>query len=254
MLMHRLSLIFACTLAGCLMAADGTPVEAPKATPAPGAATAKPNAAEPPSLSAVPEEEKWVFDPPAGRVDAFQDIEARLIIEADLQSTPANVGKGPAPAPLDNGQEKVDQAIEWGAKEAERVESMILVRKWDETIQACDNAVKNLDKYKSNAPVAELIERFKRYRTQAEEAKIYEEAQAKFDDLGLKIEGILWSPEGSLAVISGEPRALKINDRAKDCVIINIDTNRVDFLFHYNRRRFEFQRYVGEVAHTTRAR
>lgn len=250
MLMHRLSLVFACTLAGSLMAAEGAPVEAPKTTPA----STKSKTAEPPSISSVPDEEKWVFDPPAGRIDAFQDIEARLAIEADLQSTPTNVGQGPAPVPIDNGQEKVDQAIEWGAKEAERVESMILVRKWDETIQACDNAVKNLDKYQSNAPVAELIERFKRYRTQAEEAKIYEEAQAKFDALGLKIEGILWSPEGSLAVISGEPRALKINDRAKDCVIINIDTNRVDFLFHYNRRRFEFQRYVGEVAHSTRAR
>ena len=86
----------------------------------------------------------------------------------------------------------------------------------------------------------------KRYRAQAEEAKIFEEAQEKFDALGLRVEGILWSPVGSLAVINGEPRARAINERVKDCVIINIDTNRVDFLFHYNRRRFEFQRYVGE--------
>jgi len=29
-------------------------------------------------------------------------------------------------------------------------------------------------------------------------------------------------------------------------VIINIDTDRVDFRYHYKRQRFEFPRYVGE--------
>jgi hypothetical protein len=224
-------------------------------TPAPAPATGAAKAAEPaksPSVGSVPDEEKWTFEPAAGRLDVFNDLEERIKIETDLSNTPSGETVGPAViAP--SGKEKVDAAIEWGAKEAERVESLILVRKWDETIQACDNAIKNLEKYQANTPVAELMERFKRYRTQADEAKIYEEAQAKFDALGLKIEGILWSPEGSLAVIGGEPRALKINDRAKDCVIINIDTNRVDFLFHYNRRRFEFQRYVGEVGNASRA-
>lgn len=246
MLMQRLSwMMLLVSVNGSLVAATA-PVEAPiKST----------TAANPPSLGAVSDEEKWTFDPPTGRIDAFVDIESRLAIETDVQAAPATTITGPAPVlPNDSGKEKVDAAIEWGAREAGRVESMILVRKWDETIQACDNADTTLKKYESNAPVAELLERFKRYHTQATEAKEYEEAQAKFDALGLKIEGILWSPEGSLAVINGEPRALKINERAKDCVIINIDTNRVDFLFHYNRRRFEFQRYVGEVAHATRAR
>lgn len=197
------------------------------------------------SVGAVPEEEKWVFEPAAGRSDGFNDIEERLTLEVAGEATETAVAASTSGQPMPSS--KVDEAIEWGAKEADRIEALILVRKWDETIQACENAIKQLEKYQSNAPVADLIERFKRYKTQAEEAKIYEEAQAKFDALGLKIEGILWSPEGSLAVIGGEPRALKINDRAKDCVIINIDTNRVDFLFHYNRRRFEFQRYVGEV-------
>ena len=96
------------------------------------------------------------------------------------------------------------------------------------------------------ARVAELQKR--ETQRARHEAKTFEEAQAKFDALDLKIEGILWSPEGSLAVINGEPRARAVNERVKDCVIINIDTNRVDFLFHYNRRRFEFQRYVGEDA------
>lgn len=242
MLMVRSCLLGLATL-GAASAAE------PEVVPAvPGKGATPP----PVSLSFIPDEEKWIFEPTVNRIDVFNDIEERLKIEATRDSAPTLPIVGPATS-MPDGQDKIDAAIEWAAKEADRVDSLILVRKWDETIQACDNAVKNLDKYQANAPVAELIERFKRYRTQAEEAKIYEEAQAKFDALGLKVEGILWSPEGSLAVIGGEPRALKINDRAKDCVIINIDTNRVDFRFHHNRRRFEFQRYVGEVVNASRA-
>jgi len=214
-------------------------------------APVKPDQPTAPTVGSVPEEEKWIFEPVSNRADAFVDMETRLHLEVARAAQDAVVPGGSVEAP--DNKSKIDELIAWAAKEADRVEGLILVRKWDETISACDNAVKTLEKYQSNAPVADLIERFKRYATQAEEAKIYEEAQAKFDALGLKIEGILWSPEGSLAVVGGEPRALKINDRAKDCVIINIDTNRVDFLFHYNRRRFEFQRYVGEVANASRA-
>ena len=181
----------------------------------------KPEAVPAATVSTVPPEEKWIFEPNSGRIDAFWDVEVRTRIELSPTSTPG----GTLEVVPGDDRNKIDTMIEWGAKEADRVEGLILARRWDETIQACDSAVKSLEKYQSNGPVADLIERFKRYRTQAEEAKIYEEAQAKFDALGLKIEGILWSPEGSLAVVGGEPRALKINDRAKDCVIINIDTN-----------------------------
>jgi len=249
MLIFRSTLLSLAVLVAAT-AAEPAPAPVPATAPAVAPATTKPEA---PSLSTLSDEEKWTFEPAAGRIDAFNDVEERLKIEAELANTPTGGEPINPTAPPPSDHDKIDQAIEWGAKEAERVESLILVRKWDETIQACDNAVKNLEKYQANTPVAELIERFKRYRTQAAEAKIYEEAQAKFDALGLKIEGILWSPEGSLAVIGGEPRALKINDRAKDCVIINIDTNRVDFLFLYNHRRFEFQRYVGEVGNASRA-
>ena len=122
----------------------------------------------------------------------------------------------------------------------------MLGRKWDDALKYCELDLKKLQSHGDDPQIAAIIEKIKRYQTQAEEAKIYEEAQAKFDALNLRIEGILWSATGSLAVISGEPRARAINDRVKDCVIISIDTNRVDFLYHYNRRRFEFQRYVGE--------
>ena len=57
----------------------------------------------------------------------------------------------------------------------------------------------------------------------------------------------MWAEASSrLAIIAGEARAVGVNDRAKDCVIINIDTDRVDFRYHYKGRRFEFPRYVGE--------
>jgi hypothetical protein len=129
----------------------------------------------------------------------------------------------------------------------------MVAAKWEEAMKRCDGVIRGLQKYEENEAVRKEIERVKGFRTQAEEAKIREEAQAKFDALDLRIEGILWSPEQSLAVISGEPRARGINERVKDCVIINIDTNRVDFLFHYNRRRFEFQRYVGEQSKDPKA-
>jgi hypothetical protein len=230
MVMRR-SLLLLC-LTGALCAAE---VEA---TPAPP----KPEPGKP--VSIVPDEEKWVFEPQAGRADPFYDVEIKLRLETEQANMTTRPLVGPATS-IDS-QDKVDEAIEWGAKEIERIDLLSMAHKWNDVIHACENAVKVLKRYEANGPVTDLIERFNQYRTQAEEAKIYEEAQAKFDALGLKVEGILWSQEGSLAIISGEQRALKINDRAKDCQIINIDQNRVDFLFVYNRRRFEFQRYVRD--------
>ena len=92
-------------------------------------------------------------------------------------------------------------------------------------------------------------------RDQADDALTRDEAQAQFDGLALKIEGILWAESGTrLAIITGEARALGVNERVKDCVIINIDTDRVDFRFHYKRKRFEFPRYVGEDSKTAAAK
>ncbi len=226
-------------LCGALVSAE--------ATPSPEAADKAKDAA---AQARIPEEEKWQFEPPVNRKDIFEDLEKRYELELKLAAGkptetavgPTNVGK----APSEKGA--VDDAVAWGGKEIETIQNYILASKWDEAMSRCDAAVKTLSKFESHEAVRDLIERIKRFHGQAEEAKAYEEAQAKFDALGLKIEGILWSPEGSLAVIAGEPRARAINDRVKGCVIINIDTNRVDFLFVHekNRRRYEFQRYVGE--------
>ena len=85
------------------------------------------------------------------------------------------------------------------------------------------------------------------YRHQAEEKKIYEEAREQFMALGLSVQGIIWSADqASLAIIDGEASARAVNDRVKDCVIVNIDTNRVDFMFPYRRRKFHFQRYIDD--------
>ena len=187
------------------------------------------------------EQKKWTFEPPAGRQDVFYDLEdlrrAQKSLTTDASAQAANTSRP--------GIDR-EKTLDWARNELARVEGFVLVRKWEDAIRVCESTIKTLAKSADDDAFVQMTERFKRYRTQAEEAKIYEEAQAKFDALGLKIEGILWSATSSMAIVGGETRALKLNDRVKDCVIINIDTNRVDFLFHYNRRRFEFQRYVGE--------
>jgi hypothetical protein len=228
--------------------------EAPKpavgATPAVGTTPTQPEKADPNAdpkakkkadpFSQLAEEEKWTFDPPINRQDIFYDLEAMLMSQLE------NPVKGTTPGQKPTGDD-IAGLRQWAKDELARVESFIFERKWDDALKATEVDIKKLQpRVGEDATIAQITEKLKRYRAQAEEAKIFEEAQAKFDALGLRVEGILWSPAGSLAVISGEPRARAINERVKDCVIINIDTNRVDFLFHYNRRRFEFQRYVGE--------
>lgn len=210
------------------MGADAPPVEGGKAPAKTGIAKIE-----------LSEEERWAFEPVTGRTDPFYDLRARMKLEREL---PQESGPETGPNPILGSRDKTQYA----KAQTQKVEALIVAKKWDEAIKTCDAAIKALSKDPDNEEARQYIEKFKRYRTQADEAKTYEEAQAKFDALDLRIEGILWSPDGSLAVISGEPRARGVNERVKDCVIINIDTNRVDFLFHYNRRRFEFQRYVGE--------
>jgi hypothetical protein len=186
------------------------------------------------------EEEKWTFAPSADRADIFRDLE--VVLQSALETK--NVKTAPGAKPL---TDDIPGLREWAKGELARLDSFVFERKWDDAIKAAEASLKRLEpRVGEDSTIAQIVQKMKRYREQAVEAKILEEAQAKFDALGLRIEGILWSPSGSLAVINGEPRARAINERVKDCVIINIDTNRVDFLFHYNRRRFEFQRYVGE--------
>jgi hypothetical protein len=234
---------------GALLSAGDAPavVPAPR-PPAPAAAAAPPAAAatkptgELGAFSQLAEEEKWTFDPQVTRQDVFYDLE--LILTQQVGNEAQLVKSD---GPTKGAGDAIEALREWAKKELGRVESFVLARKWDDALKATETDIRTLQpRAGDDATIAQIVEKLKRYRSQAEEAKIYEEAQAKFDALGLRVDGILWSPAGSLAVIRGEPRARAINERVKDCVIINVDTNRVDFLFHYNRRRFEFQRYVGE--------
>lgn len=230
---------------GAVLAAGEAPVVAPAPPPAVGAPAAKPGAAAKPVadgvFSQLTEEEKWTFEPLVGRQDVFYDLEYILAQRLDPD------GPGIKPDVAIKPGDAIELLRESAKRELVRVEGFVLARKWDDALKATETSLKSFQPRASeDATIAQIVEKLKRYRSQAEEAKIYEEAQDKFDALGLRVDGILWSPAGSLAVIRGEPRARAINERVKDCVIINIDTNRVDFLFHYNRRRFEFQRYVGE--------
>lgn len=210
-----------------------------------GAAEKDTSAEVGPSAGTQAVEAGWAFDPPQGRVDVFLDIERRMELEKALLEQPESQVGGITIIPtLD--EDAIEAALEWGRREAERIDKLILARRWDEAIQACDKASAALEKYQEHAEIRSLRESFARARSQAYEAKIFEEAKAQFDALGIKVEGVLWSPDGSLAVLANEPRALRINDRTRDTTIVNIDTNRVDFLFTYEQRRFEFQRYVGE--------
>ncbi len=195
------------------------------------------------------EQKKWSFEPTV-RADIFVDLEELRKLQAKTEKGAGDASQaGHAPNP---GVIR-EKTIDWAKQEVGRVEGFILARKWEDAIKVCDNATKVLARFSDDEEVNRVIERLKHYQVQADEAKTYEEAQAKFDALGLKVEGILWDPQkGSMAVIGGEGRALRLNDRVKDCVIINIDTNRVDFLFHFNRKRFEFQRFVGEDVKATK--
>ncbi|MBA2522984.1 MAG: hypothetical protein H0V25_06585 [Solirubrobacterales bacterium] len=238
-------------LCGALSSADAPPMAnaTDKANAADKVETAD-KAKDAAAQARIPEDEKWQFEPPIGRPDMFEDLERRYGLEMSIAgtATPETPLNAPNGGKAPSEKDAAEAAIAWGGKEIEAIQNYVLASKWDEAMSRCDSAIKTLSKFESHEAVRDLIERIKRFHAQADEAKAYQEAQAKFDALGLKIEGILWSPEGSLAVITGEPRARAINDRVKGCVIINIDTNRVDFLFvnDKNRRRYEFQRYVGE--------
>lgn len=218
--------------------------DAPVQVAQPEKANSKPSVKKVGPFDQLAIEEKWIFEPSDQRQDIFYDLEvilANQLGETESGQKSDQVARAPG--------DEIEALREWAKGELSRVESFIFERKWDEAIKVTEAGIKKLQpRVGDDAIIEQITDKMKRYKVQAEEAKIFEEAQGKFDALGLRVEGILWSPAGSLAVISGEPRARAINERVKDCVIINIDTNRVDFLFHYNRRRFEFQRYVGEDA------
>jgi len=196
-------------------------------------------------------EEAWVFEPVIGRVDPFFDREATLKIEADIRLQQEQESKEQAGIKINPNAD----ILEYAAAEQARIESLVVAKKYEEAIKVADQALKRLEKSADLPEVQAAMTRIATSRDQADDALTRDEAQAQFDGLALKIEGILWSETGTrLAIISGEARALGVNERVKDCVIINIDTDRVDFRFHYKRKRFEFPRYVGEDSKTAAAK
>ncbi len=199
-------------------------------------------------LRQLDQEEAWVFEPVIGRMDPFVDREATLKIEADIRLQQELESKDQAGIKINPNAD----ILEYAAAEQTHIESLVIAKKYEEAIRVADQALKRLEKRADLPEVQAAMTRISTARDQADDALTRDEAQAQFDGLALKIEGVLWSETGSrLAIIAGEARALGVNERVKDCVIINIDTDRVDFRFHYKRKRFEFPRYVGENSKAT---
>lgn len=202
------------------------------------------------ALELVAEEEKWQFTPTVGRQDVFVDIEQ--LFRSQKQVRLQNQAPDPSGRPLRPGEQPtgadVDQLLSWARGEEQRVKSAVAGRRYDEAMKVADGAIKPLEPHLSRADVSAVVVSIRTYRAQAEEAKVRDDAQAAFDSLHLKVLGVLWSQDGArMAILDGETRALAVNDRVKDCVIINIDQDRVDFRYHFGRRRFEFPVYVDQV-------
>ena len=103
-------------LAGVAIAAEPTPPPAPKvAAPAktttPGKAKVKAEATKELSEAPIPEEERWVFEPPAGRPDVFVDIEAKLELERKLLETPSSTTVAQNVLPSGDAA-KIDAAVD----------------------------------------------------------------------------------------------------------------------------------------------
>ena len=221
---------------------------APAAATKPGPTATDPNAQRPrPPFNRPPREDQ--------RRDVFYDltkmIAARQRIEQLMKApkpgtTTTEPGKqGPKP-------ENELQAAEQNAKQVlAQIKDSFNERQWDQVLRYIDRNYEEIRLAQERFPDSKVLNSsltlIKNYRLQAAEKKLYEEARAQFLALGLRVDGIIWSADQpSLAVIRGEPKAVAINDRVKDCVVVGIDTNRVDFMFPFRRRKFHFQRYIGD--------
>lgn len=234
--------------AGGADAAEKTPAEA-------GPATRKaPPKIQSLALTLIAEEEQWEFRPPVGRTDPFFDRELVLKIDRASKAAASELLPGNDPS-KPNPAREASEAVAWANQELDRIENLISQRHYEDALKSSEAAMKRLDRFMQETGVDKAVIRLKVFRDQALEALIRNEAQAAFDSLALRIDGILWAENGTrLAIMRGEPRAVGVNDRVKDCTVINIDTDRVDFRFHYRSsrseqsRRYEFPRYVGEDA------
>ena len=196
-----------------------------------------------------PEEAKdWVFNPTPGRPDVFYDYQSYLTLTQSLRAQDEENETAHTGIPTINPNQATNEtAIELGKETIVQLDLLLGQHKYEDAEKIADAALKKLEPFSSNADINHYIERIKADHDLAEDALMRVEAEESFDSLGLKVEGILWSENGTrLALIAGEPHALAVNDRVKDCVIVVIDTDRVEFRYHYKRKRFEFPRYVGE--------
>jgi len=239
---HAILVVLAIAISGS--AWSGEAVEAAK-----GAKSATP-AKRLSGMDLVAEEERWTFRPAVGRPDVFIDLES--LLQAQLQAKiKANENKRVAAlgkqSDVPQGSGDVEQLIAWGKTEEARVRQLVASRQYEGAMRAADSALKPLEPHIGRAEVSSIIVSIRTYRAQAEEAKIRDDAQAAFESLKIRVLGVLWSQDGQrMAILDGENRALSVNDRVKDCVVINIDQDRVDFRFVFGRRRFEFPVYVDQ--------
>lgn len=203
------------------------------------------------ALELVAEGERWQFRPTVGRPDIFIDLEAKLVAEHQARLKASEAKKDAAAArpggvkPQDGTD--LDQLLAWARSEEARVRQLVVARSYEEAMKAADGALKPLEPHLARADVAPIIVSIRTYRAQAEEAKIRNDAQAAFEALRIRLLGVLWSQDGArMAIIDGENRAITVNDRVKDCAVIHIDQDRVDFRFVFGRRRFEFPVYIDQ--------
>ena len=244
----RSALLLACFIAVPLSVAAGeATVPAGPETPRPRGTTP---AKRPTALELIAEEEKWTFRAPLNRPDVFVDLEAQLLAQnqAKIKDNAAKRDKPVGPIGDQPQGSDIDQLLSWAKGEEDRIRQMVAARRYEEAMKAADGALKPLEPHINRPDVAKIIVSIRTYRAQAEEAKVRDDAQAAFEALKIQILGVLWSQDGlRMAIVEGENRALSVNDRVKDCAVINIDQDRVDFRFVFGRRRFEFPVYVDQT-------
>jgi hypothetical protein len=264
--MNRCRTLVLLLAASAMAAGEAAQPAAPAAPAKPGQPAAKPGqpAVKPQpakrlsALELVAEEEKWVFRPTVGRSDVFVDMEALLTAQKKQKMQIAEQERKQATGAKPGGQPEgsdVDKLVAWARGEESRIRQSVAARRFEEAMRIADAALKPLEAQIANPSVAPVIVSIRTYRAQAEEAKVRDDAQAAFDALKIRVLGVLWSQDGlRLAIIDGENRAVSVNDRVRDCPVINIDQDRVDFRFVFNRRRFEFPVFVEQSGSATRTR
>lgn len=203
------------------------------------------------AMDMIAEEEKWIFQPTVGREDVFVDLDLLLSAQKQIkQSIEESKHRGSTPASgtaVGPQGPDIDQLVAWAKGEEDRVRQSVAARKYEDAIKVAEATLKQLEPQATRPELIPIVVSIRTYRAQAEEAKIRNDAQAAFDALRIRLLGVLWSQEGArLAILDGATQALSVNEHFKDCVIINIDQDRVDFRFNFNRRRFEFPVYVDQ--------